>query len=142
MISKPTFREMQIGAMTAQGLTEKEIGVELFLSTQTIHTHKKNLARKLGARNIADITRMVIDMLTPSEVNIHKIIAETVKEAKDQRKVFVVMIVALMLQGFSMFAELDEMRARRLRAKAKTGKVVRRAGTRAKKNEYQFQYTA
>lgn len=44
-----TARELQVLAGAALGKTNAEIGVELFLSTETVRTHMSHLLRKLGA---------------------------------------------------------------------------------------------
>jgi DNA-binding NarL/FixJ family response regulator len=44
-------RERQIAARLVQGLTNKEIAEELFLSTETIKSYVARILRKLGARN-------------------------------------------------------------------------------------------
>lgn len=55
-----TTREIQIAELIAWGQTEKDIARSLYLSTDTVKTHKKNLMRKIGAHNIADVTRWFI----------------------------------------------------------------------------------
>lgn len=55
-----TVRELQIAELIAWGQTEKDIARNLYLSTDTVKTHKKNLMRKIGAHNIADVTRWFI----------------------------------------------------------------------------------
>ncbi len=44
-------RERQIAAFLVQGLTNKEIAEQLFLSTETIKSYVARILRKLGARN-------------------------------------------------------------------------------------------
>ena len=44
-------REQQIAVRLVQGLTNKEIAEELFLSTETIKSYVARILRKLGARN-------------------------------------------------------------------------------------------
>ncbi len=44
-------RERQIADRLVDGLTNKEIGEELFLSTETIKSYVARILRKLGARN-------------------------------------------------------------------------------------------
>ena len=52
-----TVRENQVAELISWGLSEKEIASKLFLSNDTVKTHKKNLMRKIQAHNIADVTR-------------------------------------------------------------------------------------
>jgi DNA-binding NarL/FixJ family response regulator len=44
-------RERQIAVFLVQGLTNKEIAEQLFLSTETIKSYVARILRKLGARN-------------------------------------------------------------------------------------------
>jgi DNA-binding NarL/FixJ family response regulator len=44
-------REHQIAALLVEGLTNKEIAEQLFLSTETIKSYVARILRKLGARN-------------------------------------------------------------------------------------------
>lgn len=52
---KISEREVEIIRLIAQGLTTKEIADQLFLSTHTIVTHRKNIMRKLGISNTAGL---------------------------------------------------------------------------------------
>lgn len=56
---------MQIADLVHQGFVEKEIAEELYISKETVHTHTKNIRRKLNARNAADITRIYLLQLKP-----------------------------------------------------------------------------
>jgi len=44
-----TRREQQLIQLVSQGLTNKEIGIQLFLSEQTIKNHLRRMLRKIGA---------------------------------------------------------------------------------------------
>jgi len=46
-------RELQVLALVAEGLTNKEIGQQLFVSTNTVNKHVAFVLAKLGARNRA-----------------------------------------------------------------------------------------
>ncbi len=61
-------REMQVAKLVQQGKIEKEIAEELCVSIQTVHTHTKNIRKKLNARNAADITRIYLLELKPYAV--------------------------------------------------------------------------
>ena len=50
-----TPREIEIVKMIAEGLNSREISVQLVLSEHTIHTHRKNIVRKLGVKNVAHL---------------------------------------------------------------------------------------
>ena len=48
-------REIQIIRLISDGCTNKEIADQLFLSTHTVNTHRKNIMQKLGLKNTAGI---------------------------------------------------------------------------------------
>jgi DNA-binding CsgD family transcriptional regulator len=48
-------REIEILTLVAQGLSTKEIAQQLFLSEHTVHTHRRNIQRKLGTTNLAEL---------------------------------------------------------------------------------------
>jgi len=50
-----TFRELEIIKLIEMGLSTKEIAKELFLSSNTVNTHRCNILKKTGKRNISDI---------------------------------------------------------------------------------------
>ncbi|WP_421763766.1 response regulator transcription factor [Ekhidna sp.] len=50
-------REIEVLQLICQELTMKEIGEKLFLSEQTIHTHRKNLMRKTQAKNAVGLVK-------------------------------------------------------------------------------------
>ncbi len=52
-----TAREEEILRMLADGLTDREIGQALSISTRTVESHVGNILRKLDARNRADAAR-------------------------------------------------------------------------------------
>lgn len=49
-------REKEILVLVVKGMTNKEIAQELFLSTHTIITHRRNIARKLEIHSTAGLT--------------------------------------------------------------------------------------
>lgn len=51
-----TLREKEILKLICQGKNNREISEGLFLSHHTIETHRKNIRRKLHARNPAELT--------------------------------------------------------------------------------------
>lgn len=55
-----TKREVEIVRMICQELTMKEISDRLFLSEQTVLTHRKNLMKKISAKNSVSIVRHAI----------------------------------------------------------------------------------
>lgn len=58
--SQLTKREIEILELICQELTMKEIGEKLFISEQTIHTHRKNLMRKTEAKNAVGLVKFAI----------------------------------------------------------------------------------
>ena len=60
-LSDLTAREIEILKMIAQGFKNNEIGERLFISPKTVDTHRTNLMRKLGARNVASLTRIALE---------------------------------------------------------------------------------
>jgi DNA-binding NarL/FixJ family response regulator len=53
----PTRRERDILALLARGLTNKQIGQELHISTATAENHIRNIAKKLGLPNRTQVAR-------------------------------------------------------------------------------------
>ena len=49
-------REKEIVAQVALGKTNKQIADELFISSHTVVTHRKNIVRKLGIKTVSGIT--------------------------------------------------------------------------------------
>ena len=58
-----TLREEEILRMLADGLTDREIGEALSISTRTVESHVGNILRKLDARNRADAARRYAERL-------------------------------------------------------------------------------
>lgn len=54
-IEHPSGREIEILKALAGGHTSKEIAAMLFISENTVETHRKRLFTKLGARNMAEL---------------------------------------------------------------------------------------
>jgi DNA-binding NarL/FixJ family response regulator len=55
-----TDREIEIVKLIAEGLSNKEIGEQLFISHRTVDTHRTNLMTKIGVHNVAGIVRFAI----------------------------------------------------------------------------------
>ncbi len=49
-------RETNILKLVALGLTNNDIGEKLFISSQTVMTHRKNITRKLGIKTVSGLT--------------------------------------------------------------------------------------
>lgn len=50
---KLTIREIEILGLIMQGLTNNEIAAKLFISYETVKSHRKNILEKSGAKNTA-----------------------------------------------------------------------------------------
>lgn len=55
-----TPRERQVLQLIAEGQSNKEAGRELGISPRTIEVHRARVMEKLGARNAADLVRIVL----------------------------------------------------------------------------------
>lgn len=53
-------RELEVLQLTSDGHSEKEISDKLFLSIETVKTHRKNMLQKTEAKNSVDLVRMGI----------------------------------------------------------------------------------
>lgn len=56
-----TKREKEILKLIAEGLTNLQISRQLFISIDTVDTHRKNLYTKLDVKNTASLIRYAID---------------------------------------------------------------------------------
>lgn len=59
--SELTKREKEIVALIAAGLSNPDIAKKLFLSTDTVKTHRKNIMRKLDVNNTAGLVKYAMD---------------------------------------------------------------------------------
>ena len=57
-IPRLTRRESEVLKLIAEGLSTKKMARQLFISSNTIESHRKNLLTKFGARNGAELIRM------------------------------------------------------------------------------------
>ena len=55
-----TAREHEVLEQIARGLSNKEAGRELGISPRTVEVHRARIMEKLGARNAADLMRIVL----------------------------------------------------------------------------------
>ncbi|TVZ55629.1 regulatory LuxR family protein [Lutibacter sp. Hel_I_33_5] len=60
MIKQLTKQENKIAELISFGYSEKEIAAQLFIATSTVHTHAKNIRKKIDARSAVDVTRFYI----------------------------------------------------------------------------------
>jgi len=57
-----TRREKEVLKLIADGMTNNEIAKNLFISSTTIDTHRKNLLEKFNAKNTAVLIKMATQM--------------------------------------------------------------------------------
>lgn len=62
-------RELGIIILIAEGLTNAQIADQLFLSTHTVNTHRKNIMAKLGVKNTAGIVMYAVktNLVSPNK---------------------------------------------------------------------------
>ena len=60
VVDRLTFREREILRRFAEGATNKDIAVELDLSTHTVHAHRSNIMKKLELHSLAEIVRFAV----------------------------------------------------------------------------------
>ena len=51
-------REVEVLSLVCQGFSTKEIAEKLFISVNTVSTHRKNIQQKLGTNNVADLVSL------------------------------------------------------------------------------------
>lgn len=56
-----TPRERQVLSLVAHGSTSRQIGETLGISPRTAETHRVNIGRRLGIRNVAQMVRYAIE---------------------------------------------------------------------------------
>lgn len=55
-----TFREREIVERICEGMSNKEIALELDISPRTVEVHRARAMQKLGTRNTADLVRRIV----------------------------------------------------------------------------------
>ncbi len=55
-----TAREREVLQLVAEGLTTKDIGGRLHISSKTVETHRQRIMNKLMVHNIADLTKLAV----------------------------------------------------------------------------------
>ncbi|MCI0433766.1 MAG: response regulator transcription factor [Gemmatimonadetes bacterium] len=67
-----TPREREVLALVCGGCTSREVGEALSISPRTVETHRENVAKKLGIRTVAGLTRFAIETgLIPPRSNLN-----------------------------------------------------------------------
>jgi len=55
-----TKREIDVLKLVADGKTSNQVAGELFVSKETVETHRKNLLSKTGCKNVAELIRWAV----------------------------------------------------------------------------------
>lgn len=58
MLNGISSREREIIQLIANEYTTKEIANQLFIATETVKSHRKNIRKKLNVKNVAGIVRI------------------------------------------------------------------------------------
>jgi DNA-binding NarL/FixJ family response regulator len=66
---KLSRRELEVTHYLSRGLSDNEIGERLYISRQTVHTHIKNIYRKLGAKSRVELYRIITQESYPGIFN-------------------------------------------------------------------------
>jgi DNA-binding CsgD family transcriptional regulator len=64
-----TSQELQIARFVSQGLSNREVAAQLFLSPRTVDFHLRNVFRKLGLSARSQLSRLDLDSLNPANGN-------------------------------------------------------------------------
>jgi DNA-binding CsgD family transcriptional regulator len=62
-------RELEVAHYLTRGMSNDEIGERLYISRQTVHTHIKNIYRKLGVKSRVELYRIVTQESYPGIFN-------------------------------------------------------------------------
>lgn len=60
-ICLPSSREIEVLRLIAFEFTSKEIANTLYISRETVNTHRRNLMIKLGVKNVAGLIRSAFE---------------------------------------------------------------------------------
>ncbi|GAB3539105.1 hypothetical protein GCM10027443_35290 [Pontibacter brevis] len=58
LINSLRKRELEVLTLVCKGYSTKDIAKQLFISTNTVSTHRKNIQHKLGTNNVADLVSL------------------------------------------------------------------------------------
>jgi DNA-binding NarL/FixJ family response regulator len=60
MRSEPTAQELRVMKLLAEGKSSKEVGLALGIETATAETHRANIYRRMGFRNLVELTHWAL----------------------------------------------------------------------------------
>jgi two-component system response regulator FixJ len=63
-VGELSLRQRQVLDLVAQGLSNKEIAVKLGLSPRTVENYRAWVMERMGAKNLAELVRMVVELET------------------------------------------------------------------------------
>lgn len=66
LLQKLTTREQQVMELISQGLTNKEIAQKLYISIETVRSHRKHIMLKTGTKNTALLIKYYDQLLIHS----------------------------------------------------------------------------
>ena len=112
---KLSNREIQITELFSWGYTEKEVAMELCLSADTVHTHKKRILAKTGMRNTVMLSRWYFANIRGAIVGMPPAV----------KRVTAICLLALVIHA--EFADLNYLRTRAAFAKRVVVECVRAA---------------
>lgn len=55
-----TKKQKAICDLVTEGLSNKEIGLQVGISVRTVEAHRENIFRKVGVRNAVELTRKLL----------------------------------------------------------------------------------
>ncbi|WKK84998.2 helix-turn-helix transcriptional regulator [Marivirga arenosa] len=61
--AKLTFKELEVLSLCKKGLSCQEISDLLFISLETVKTHRKRIIKKLGLRGKQEFRQFIIELL-------------------------------------------------------------------------------
>ena len=64
-----SIRQRQVMELAAAGLSNKEIGTKLNISTKTVENHRAWVMERIGARNVAELVRIAMQIHMPVHTN-------------------------------------------------------------------------
>ena len=60
-----TLREQEVAALVVRGALNKQVAVDLGVAEVTVKVHRHNIMRKMGAKSLVDLARMIEKLSAP-----------------------------------------------------------------------------
>ena len=60
-LKKLTNREIEVLKLISQGMTNKSIASNLFISVRTVETHRQNMVKKMAVKNTTELVKKAIE---------------------------------------------------------------------------------